>query len=323
MGYDVLCAGSATIDVFIDYNKRTRDIKSGEKVLISNLEKHTGGGANNSATALKKMGLKVKALFKVGDDHDGELIGKELRNDGVKCLEVIDKKHRTSFSAILSSTKESDRTLYTFKGASDYLDWNDFNKKELKGLKCIYLGTLLKNSFKVAIKLAKFAKDNKIELLFNPSSYLAKEGKIFLKPVLEATTILVLNREEAKKLLGVKTNNVKELSMSLMKCGPKLVIITEGPKGVNAYDGECLYSVKPYKVKVVHTAGAGDSFTSAFLAVYLKTKNIEKALRFGNANAASVIQHYGTKHKLLSWREAENFIKKKKSKITKRCVMKK
>ena len=121
----------------------------------------------------------------------------------------------------------------------------------------------------------------------------------------------------------MKTNSVKELAMGLMKLGPRLVIVTEGVHGVNAYDGKYLYSVKPYKVKVIHTAGAGDAFTSAFLAVYLKTKDIEKGLRFGNANAASVIQHYGTKHKLLSWREAEDFVKRKKTRITKRCVMKK
>jgi len=104
MGYDVLCVGSATIDVFIDYAKRTRDIKLGEKVLISNLEKHTGGGANNSATALKKMGLQVKALFKIGADHDGELICRQLKRDGVKCLDIVDRHHRTSFSAILKAT---------------------------------------------------------------------------------------------------------------------------------------------------------------------------------------------------------------------------
>ncbi|MCK4589879.1 MAG: carbohydrate kinase family protein [Nanoarchaeota archaeon] len=318
MPYDVLCVGSATIDVFIDYAKRTKDIKLGEKVLIENLEKHTGGGANNPATALSKMGLKVKALFKVGHDHDGELITKELKQDKVKCLEVIDKHHRTSFSAILSSTKESDRVLYTFKGASDHLEWKDINKNQLKDIKWIYMATLLKKSFQTAIKIANYTKQNNIQLLFNPSSYLAKKGKNFLKPILKATTILVLNREEAKKLLQTKSNNIKTLSMQLMKLGPKLVIITEGKKGVNAYDNQYLYHAKPYKVKITHTAGAGDAFTSAFLAVYLKTKNIEKALKFGNANSASVIQHYGTKHKLLTWKEAERFTKKHHTKLTKK-----
>jgi len=322
MVYDVLCAGSATIDVFIDYSKRTKDIKLGEKVLISHLEKHTGGGANNSATALRKMGIRVKVLIKVGNDHDGELIENQLRKDGVKCLKVTDKKERTSFSSIMSSTKEKDRTIYTYKGASDNLRWEELDKKELKDIKCIYLATLLKKSFDVAVKLARHAKKNQIDLLFNPSSYLAEKGKKVLKPILEAATILVLNREESKKLLGIKTGDIKNLSKGLMRLGPKLVVITEGTKGVNAYDGEYLYFAKPYKVKVVHTAGAGDSFTSAFLAVYLKEGDIEKALKIGNANSASVIQHYGTKHKLLSYKEAEDYVKKHPIRLTKtKCLL--
>ena len=49
-----------------------------------------------------------------------------------------------------------------------------------------------------------------------------------------------------------------------------------------------------------------------------KKEDIAHALELGMANAASVIQYYGTKNKLLTYKEALNFIKKNKNKIVKK-----
>jgi sugar/nucleoside kinase (ribokinase family) len=82
------------------------------------------------------------------------------------------------------------------------------------------------------------------------------------------------------------------------------VIITNGSKILYALDGEEVYSLLPSKVKVVHKAGAGDAFTAAFLGAYIKGHNFGECLQLGQANAGSVIQAKGVKHRLLSEKEA-------------------
>ena len=60
----------------------------------------------------------------------------------------------------------------------------------------------------------------------------------------------------------------------------KMIIITRGDKGSFVYEcksKEC-YESKAQKVEVVSTVGAGDSFSAAFLAKYIKTNDISKAL---------------------------------------------
>ena len=191
-----------------------------------------------------------------------------------------------------------------FKGASDYLKWNDVPKKQLK-TKWIYMATMLGESSNTCKKITAYAKKNNIKLLFNPSTYLAEKGKNYLRPILSCANILILNKKEAKLLLKTKTDNIKKILEALLNLGLGIVVVTEGKKGVHAYDGKIIYFIEAPKVKrVVSTTGAGDAFASGFLAGIIKKQDVEHALKIGNANAGSVIQYYGTKNKLLSYAQA-------------------
>jgi len=65
----------------------------------------------------------------------------------------------------------------------------------------------------------------------------------------------------------------------------------------------------------VETTGAGDSFSSAFLAGIIIKKDIDFALSLGQANAESVIQHIGAKNRLLRLNEALRKINDQQYKI--------
>ena len=312
---DVLCIGSATLDNFLTTERKLASIKIGDKVLVKSTESHTGGGGTNSAAALAKLGLKVKILTKVGDDHAGEIIKHELKRYRIKDITKSYSKKNTDLATIISSTKQRDRIIYVHKGASRDLSEHDFTKSKIK-TKWIYLATLVGKSFNTAKKIAIYAKKKKIKLLFNPSLYLAKRGKNFLKPVLEATTVIVLNKEEAQVLLKSKAP-IKKLLLMLHKLGPETVIITDGIKKMYAYDKKIIYYLTPPDIKVIHTAGAGDAFTAGFLAGIIKKYSIEDALQLGQVNSMSIIQHIGTKNKLLTEKEARKSMKKYKIKVYK------
>lgn len=312
--YDVITLGSATVDVFGVISKKYDKVSPGDKVLVNKLDFEVGGGGVNSAVAFSRMGLDTAFLGKVGCDHNGVKVLRELKKEGVDFLHLKASDDFTSFSFILNSSKEKDRIIYTYKGASDHLKTSEINWEGLKKTKWIYMATLLKDSFKTAEKVATFASENKINLMFNPSSYLAKKGKRGLSKILKNTTILVLNKQEGKLVIGTKSNDIKKILKDLQSLGPDMVVVTDGSKGAHVYDGEVIAHMKPYKTKVVSTAGAGDAFASGFLAGIIK-KNYEHALELGMANAASVVQYYGAKNKLLKYSEAKGFIRKKKGKV--------
>jgi len=311
---DAVTIGSATVDVFGVISQRFKQIQLGDKVLIEKLDFETGGGGVNSAVSLARMGLRTAFLGKLGHDYNAFKILHELKKENVRVIKTKPSKQKTSYSFILKSKNEEDRVIFTHKGASDDLSYNEFSKSELN-TKWIYLATMLKKSFKTAEKIAGYAKKNNIKLMFNPSTYLAIQGTFYLKRILKAAAILVLNKSEAQFLLKTKSYNIIDILKGLRKTGPEIVVVTEGAKGINAYDGQNYYHLPAYKVRVVSTAGAGDAFASGFLAGILHKNDIVHALDIGMANAASVIQYYGTKNKLLTYKQACKFIRRRKEKV--------
>lgn len=308
---DVITIGSATVDHFMTIEQPFSSIRAGDKILIKDAHTYSGGSASNAAAALSMLGLKVKMLAKLGDDHDAEFILQEMKQYQVEYICLHQSKHHTDFSTIMSSTKEKDRIIYTFKEASRDLEKNDFKQQDLAA-SWLYLGSLMGKSFQVGKEIVR---NTKSLVLFNPSLYLARQGKNYLKPILSRTTILVLNLEEAQAVLKVKSGKIEALLRGLHQLGPETVIITNGEKSVHALQRDIMYSLIPPKVKIIHTAGAGDAFTAGFLAGLIKKYSFEDALRLGQVNASSVIQHIGCKNTLLNEKEAIKMMKRYNIKI--------
>jgi len=309
MAYDVISVGGANIDVFITTKSKDVEIEKihahedvclpiGAKILIDTLTTDTGGSGVNTATAFARLGMNTAVISKLGDDMNADIILNKLRKEKIDFLGTKAPGH-TGYSVILSGLHKN-RTILTFKGNNNKMTAKDIPWKKLK-TKWFYFGTLLEQSWKTQCEIAAYAKKNTINLLFNPSLYLAEKGMKFLKPVLDACTILVLNKEEAEALTEMNTD-VKTLLGTLQEHVP-IVVITDGPKGAHAYNGIDYYSITPKNVPIADTTGAGDSFASAFLAAIIAGQDIPTALKWGAAEANSVIQYYGATNILLTRKE--------------------
>ncbi len=318
--YDVITFGSATIDVFVKTGLEMISIKhdgeeeefvayeSGSKILINELDFMLGGGGTNTAVAFSRLGLSTAFCGCLGKDENAEHIISSLKKEKVEFIGEK-KKGKSGYSVILNSVKD-DRTILTFKGVNDKLEYKNIEKK-LLNCKWFYFSSLTGESYKTFVKLTELAKKKGIKVAFNPSSYLAKKGCEYLKKPLKNTHFLVLNFEEAQLLIG--KFNIKELLQKLRELGPKIVVITNGKEGAYAYDKE-YYFIPGSKVKVKETTGAGDAFASTFLAGLILKNDTRYALRLASTNAESVIQHLGAKNKLLTLKQANEIIKNKRVK---------
>ncbi len=305
--YDVIIVGSASIDVFIASRSKDMEIEKnnadvclpiGAKILLNSLHSGVGGGGVNVSTAFARLGLKTALVSKLGKDEHAEMIKKFLKKERVAFL-GSSAEGKTGYSIIITKLRKN-RTIMTYKGNNDKLKTTDFSWNKLK-TKWLYLGTMLGQSHKTQCKIATYAKKNGIKVLFNPSLYLAEKGERYLKPILNACNILVLNKEEAQALTRTKAGIITLLKRLQQKI--PIIVITDGPKGAYAYNGITMYVMHPKQVPVTETTGAGDSFTSAFLAALMLKQDIATALKWGAAEANSVIQHYGATNILLTRKE--------------------
>ncbi len=309
MAYDIISIGSAAVDVFITSKSKNIEIENihahedvclpiGAKILINKCCTEVGGSAVNSSISLSRLGFRTGIISKLGQDLNAEIIKKKLREEKVNFLGKSEKGE-SGYSVVISGL-DHNRTLLAYKGNNDKLRKTDIQWKKLK-TKWIYFGTMLGESWKTECALAKYAKKKKIKVLFNPSLYIAQKGEEFLRPVLDACSILICNKEEAKALTGINAGT-RTLLNELQERVP-LVVITDGAKGAHAYNGINFFSIYPKQVKVTDPTGCGDAFASGFLAGIILKKDIATALKWGAAQANSVIQYYGATNKLLNRRE--------------------
>ena len=78
---------------------------------------HTGGSVANTGLALKKLGVDVKLLGKVGDDELGSIVRRIAAEHGAGGL-LVDKDCRTSYSVVLA-IPGLDRIFLHDPGAND------------------------------------------------------------------------------------------------------------------------------------------------------------------------------------------------------------
>lgn len=273
---------------------KVEEFELGSKNEVEAVTHSTGGGATNAAVTFGRQGLRSFYMGKIGDDVPGKVVLETLRQDNVDTSLVgYSKELGTGFSAILLAPN-GERSVLVYRGASSHyhLKESDFFNQTADWL---YISSLSGDIDALKVVVA-YAQKHDIKIAINPGKAELKEKKI-LKELLSACSILSLNKEEVGSLFSGET--AKELAVTAAKYVP-LVLVTDGPKGSYACDGEKVYKAGIYEdVPVIDRLGAGDAFTSGFVAAIAKGQTIEEALTLASANSTSVVGKIGSKAGIL------------------------
>ena len=305
--YDVITLGSATVDVFADTDSElirieTRTRKEeliafplGSKLLMKELVMTTGGGGTNAACCMARLGCRTAFLGKIGVDVNGDNVCAQLEADGVDFIGA--REGQTGFSVVLDSIHD-DRTILAFKGINDHLHAHDMPSTDSRWL---YISSLMGESFGT---LLGWIATTSSRIALNPSNYQVELGLSTLAPLLERVDVLVMNREEACKLLGIDYHEgppVAHLLSRLRSHSRWLAVITDGADGVHVSDGRTYWRGLPAQhLSVRETTGAGDAFASTLTAMLIQGEPLRQAIHLAMTNAESVLAGRGAKQGLLT-----------------------
>ncbi|OGI17268.1 MAG: hypothetical protein A2287_07650 [Candidatus Melainabacteria bacterium RIFOXYA12_FULL_32_12] len=347
--FDVITIGSATQDIFIESNfaeiHEVKDANSSKSLLcfdystkieVEQTALDVGGGAVNSAVNFANLGYKAATIVKTGKDINGEAVLRRLKEKEVDSSLILQTDdYKTGFSVILTSF-EGDRTVLAHRGANSHISLDEIPWDDIKKSKWIYIAPLSGNSNLVLDKIADFAEENGVSMAFNPGTTQIKRGVEDLKKVVSTAEVLIMNKSEAFNITGMQegheqvyqkpgefdpwSHSVHEMLFRLKTYKPKVVVITDGSKGVIAFDGETFYHAPAYPAKVISTLGAGDAFSSTFVASLMRFNwDIEKAIIFASINSASIVESFGAQSGLKSFAELEKIYQQNEDfKITKK-----
>lgn len=295
----IVSVGSVVQDVFLrsqaftphkEGNDYVEEFKLGEKYEVDDVIFSTGGGASNAAVTFSRQGFHSTFIGKVGNDALGRMIMDELHTDHVETghVHIVDGLQSGYSTLLLSPTGE--RSILVFHGGSTDFEPADFDMTHLDA-DWMYLSTFTGN-YDVLEHLLQSAQQKGIKVAFNPGKgELADLHK--LRSILPYLTILSLNKEEMQQLYHGETP--ADLVRAAHADVP-YVVVTDGPKGVAATDGQKVCIAGMYEdVPVLDRTGAGDAFSSGFTAMIALGESLEKAITFGSANSTSVVQTIGAK----------------------------
>ena len=299
---DVITIGNALIDSFLtlhDENVHARVnagdnelcIRLGEKILLDSTQFVMGGNACNVAVGMSRIGIQSGLIAEIGDDAFGQKIMQGLQAEDVDTA-FVTQRGESSFAVGLQF--QGDRTLFVQHHVREHAFPLDTLQAKLVFLTS--LGTKWHHVYEGIIAAKKGAS---FLLAVNPGTPQLSEGRAYLAPLFAVSDMVFLNKEETQGLLGTTEEDPIRLLSLLHALGGKLVVMMDGEHGAYAQDHEKRYFLPAYRCEVVEKTGAGDSWTTGFMAAQLFGKDVPTSMKWGNANAVSVIGKIGAQAGLL------------------------
>jgi ribokinase len=319
--YDVIAVGDVVTDAFIklfDDQATTFTNEHGDwlampygaKLPFERAEIIEGvGNAANAAVSLTRLGLKTAYIADVGGDPNGRDILAALQKNGVDTKFVrIHNDKKSNYHYVL--WYKSDRTILIKHEDYDY-HWPHLRPPEVP--KWIYFSSISERALDMHDDIASWLEEVKtVKMAFQPGTFQIKAGAERLARLYKNTEVLVLNREEAEVVSKGDHKDIHGMMDKLHALGPKIVVITDGPDGAYASDGNQRLKMPLYPdpAPPVDRTGAGDSFASTFVSAIIKGNNIEGAMQWAPINSMNVVQHVGAQAGLLTEEQIEDYLKK-------------
>lgn len=272
----------------------------GSKVDIDRISYEVGGGGVNSAITFSRHGHETIFMGNIARDPAGAAIIKALAKEGIddSYINFLERK-TTGTSVILLDSKGGERTILTYRGASE--QFGNFNEDDLDLIQPDWLYvTTLRGDLDTLKRFFIKAKGLGAKIMFNPGVRELDQVKS-LVPLLKYVDILNVNKSEAARIVpGVM---LTELLYRLNNY-VETVIITDGAMGGIAGNGAEIYRFGIYEdAKVKDATGAGDAFGSGFLAHLAAGRSFRNSLVFASANSTSVVTKLGANKGILTGSE--------------------
>ncbi|TJX14418.1 ribokinase [Tissierella creatinini] len=292
----ILNLGSLNIDKVYE----VKDIvKPGETILASFYKEYIGGKGLNQSVAIAKAGAEVYHAGLVG--NDGNILVEYLQECGVD-TKHINSVDSVSGHAIIQIDNSGQNSIIVFGGTNQqinehYIDnvLNDFGADDI---------LLLQNEISMIPYAIHKAKEIGLKVAMNPSPI----TDYLLDYPLELVDIFILNEIEGQALTGKKEEEeiIKEMHARYPSAA---IVLTLGDKGSVYSDGINEFRQKAYKVEVVDTTGAGDTFCGYYLASVSKGISIQKSMELASKASSIAIQTKGASNSIPDSAIVESSIK--------------
>ncbi len=283
--FDVLIPGDYVCDIVFTGLPHLPVL--GTEIYADQVNVVPGGGALNSTIGLRRMGVNVGWLGKLGTDFFSHFIDHLLHAEQVD-MSLVSRLETPLPRVTVALSYPSDRAFVTYEDyAFDHVD-RIINALAEVSCRHVHFGGLTLDSRMAALIDDCHARGIRVSMDCQHRHNTLAEPLV--REVLSRVDIFMPNAHEAVRLTETET---LEQALALLSDLVPYVVVKRGAAGASARVGEVDYHSPAHPVAVLDTTGAGDAFNAGFLAAYLQNHGPEECLRWGNYCGSESVRGIG------------------------------
>lgn len=306
--YDLLSIGDTQLDTVMVLNPEeveiTCQLKSDEclmcldyasKVPASQCYEMVAGNAANAAVTGSRLDGKTAFWTLLGHDDIATKQLEHFRSEGIDTAFAQQVPGAQSHRSVVISVS-GERTILVYHAPRQYV-----LPADLPPAKWVYLTSMAKGSESVFEPLAAYVAKTGAKVAFQPGTFQLRLGATPANALLQATELIIMNKEEAELYTDQRGASMHQLLDALRELGPNVAVITDSTRGSYAADGTNYWFLRTRpEIPRIEATGAGDAFSSALTVALLEGQSLPEAMRWGTFNAESVIQKVGPQAGILT-----------------------
>jgi ribokinase len=291
----ITVVGSINMDLVTSAN---RVPAIGETVLGETFHMIPGGKGANQAVAAARLGADTTLISCVGNDSFGLELLEHLKKQGVNTQFVETVKDLSTGIASITLAN-GDNQIIVVPGANFKVTPELVAKNEDVIASSDILLLQLEIPLPSVEKAVELANKHGVKVILNPAPFLPLS-----KELLQKIDVITLNASESELLFEVNWTAAERADI-LKKC-----IITKGSKGIVFFQGHET-EISGFRVDVVDTTGAGDTFNGALAYSLSGGMAIDDACVFANAAAALSVTKLGAQGGMPAREAVLEFLKRR------------
>lgn len=297
--------GSLNMDIVIEAR---RPPQMGETIMGEQAHFIPGGKGANQAVASARLGASTVMIGAVGQDAFGKQLLDSMQQEGIDCKTIKTvEQAATGIASILLA--QGDNSIIVIAGANGHCTPDDIDRHEQSIAAADVILLQLEIPLATVVYAAEKAKRLGKLVILNPAPAQRLPDTLYA-----SIDILTPNETEVFQLAGCQDGEaeLQTAMQALQHKGVGNVITTLGSKGAAFLDQETgqLVTLPAYKVPVVDTTGAGDSFNAGLAFALGSGKRIPEAVIFASRVAALAVTKMGAQQGMPTLDQVENFMRK-------------
>jgi ribokinase len=265
---DVVVFGTPVADVVLRVAALPRP---GDQIRAEPLGWRLGGGSANIACGLAAAGHEVKLIGPVGTDPMADELLAELERRGVHTEGCV-RMSGPSARALILLDENGERTILILGGElwPEPLPLPDL--PPASGVACVYVESYALFPTTIADRF--------------PEALLVATPPARGHSTWPADVIVGSERQYQ----GSGLTSPYESARAVARARLRLVVVTRGARGADAYGPDGRYHVAGTTARQVDATGAGDAFAAGFIAELLAEHGIQAAMERGAAQGAAAVE---------------------------------